>query len=234
MGAAIAIASATYVTLAALTWYRFGRKRSMGGKGQDSRLEPFLPEYEVREYHCVAVSAPAKATYAAAIGMDLKQSKLVRALFRIRELPFGSVSNGEEVPRLGLLEQAKLWGWGVLSEDRGREIIFGAVTQPWRVRPVFRALSPAEFAAFKEPGYAKIAWTLRADPLGSAKSMACTETRVVTTDPVSRAHFRRYWALSMPGIVLIRLAALRLVKKEAEATRMEMTETTEAGIPKEH
>lgn len=138
--------------------------------------------------------------------------------FGIRELLFGSIAKEEVTPRIGLLEKARFWGWGVLSEDPGREIVFGAVTQPWRARPVFRALSPTEFAAFDEPGYAKIAWTLRVDPVGSAKSMACTGTRVVTTDPVSRARFRRYWALSIPGIVLIRLAALRLVKKEAEAT----------------
>jgi hypothetical protein len=32
---------------------------------------------------------------------------------------------------LGLVDQAKAWGWSELAEDPGREIVFGAVTQPW-------------------------------------------------------------------------------------------------------
>ena len=48
--------------------------------------------------------------------------------------------------------------------------------------------------------------------------MACTETRVATTDERSRAKFRRYWALVRPGAVLIRLVSLRFVKKSAEAS----------------
>ena len=46
---------------------------------------------------------------------------------------------------------------------------------------VFRALPPAEFAAFDEPGYAKIVWTLRADPIAAEESLFRTETRVKQT-----------------------------------------------------
>jgi hypothetical protein len=82
--------------------------------------------------------------------------------------------------------------------------------------PVFRPLPPAEFAAFHEPGYAKIAWTLRADPISASESVARTETRVATTDRAARAAFRRYWSLVSPGVALIRRVSLRLVKAEAE------------------
>ena len=92
----------------------------------------------------------------------------------------------------------------------------GAVTQPWEANVVFQPLPPAEFAAFNEPGFVKIAWTLRADPIGTDASIFRTETRAVATSPVSRAKFRRYWSLLSPGIIVIRWASLRPLKTEAE------------------
>ena len=62
----------------------------------------------------------------------------------------------------------------------------------------------------------KIAWTLRADPLGANESVFRTETRAIATDAAARAKFRRYWSFLSPGIALIRLMSLRPVKSEAE------------------
>jgi hypothetical protein len=71
------------------------------------------------------------------------------------------------------------------------------------------------FAAFDEPGYVKIAWTLRADPAGTG-SVFRTETRAVATDAVARARFRRYWLFLSPGIRLIRRLAAGPIKAAAE------------------
>ena len=92
----------------------------------------------------------------------------------------------------------------------------GAVTQPWRAEVEFRGVDPDAFVGFAEPGYAKIVWTLEAEPLGPTSSRFRTETRVRTTDPRSRRLFRRYWALLSPGILLIRRESLKLVKADAE------------------
>ena len=107
-------------------------------------------------------------------------------------------------------------GWGVLADVPGREIVMGAVTQPWMADVVFRAIAPDHFALFDEPGYVKIAWTLRAEPVGDHESMFRTETRVATTDPAARARFRRYWAFASPGITAIRWLSLNPLKREAE------------------
>jgi len=80
----------------------------------------------------------------------------------------------------------------------------GAVTQPWYADVVFRPLPPDQFAAFNEPGYVKIAWTLRADPIAQTESVFRTETRAVATDASARVRFRRYWSFLSPGIILIR------------------------------
>jgi hypothetical protein len=104
----------------------------------------------------------------------------------------------------------------VLAEVPGREIVMGAVTKPWDANPAFRTLPPDEFAAFSEPDYVKIVWTLRADPVGAARSIFRTETRVLATDLTARARFRWYWSFFSPGISLIRWASLGPLRKEAE------------------
>jgi hypothetical protein len=107
-------------------------------------------------------------------------------------------------------------GWGVLAEVPGREIVMGAVTQPWKANVVFRPLLPDDFVAFDEPGFVKIAWTLRADPTDTGASVFRTETRVVATDAAARSRFRWYWARFSPGITLIRWLLLQPLRREAE------------------
>lgn len=115
-----------------------------------------------------------------------------------------------------LLEKVQALGWGVLAEEPGREIILGAVTQPWVANVRFEGLAPDQFAGFEGPGYVKIAWTLSAEPIDARSSMVRTETRVATTDKHARERFRRYWAVISPGVRLIRVESLRLVRADAE------------------
>jgi hypothetical protein len=105
---------------------------------------------------------------------------------------------------------------GVLAEVPGREIVMGAITQPWQANVVFRPLPPDQFIAFNEGDHVKIVWTLRADAIGAATSIFRTETRAVATDGAARAKFRRYWSFLSPGIILIRWASLGPLKREAE------------------
>ena len=106
--------------------------------------------------------------------------------------------------------------WVVLADVPDREVVVGAVTKPWEPNVTFRSVPADAFAAFAEPDYIKIAWTLRADPAHDGTSVFRTETRAVPTDAASRARFRRYWPVFSPGIKLIRRMALREVKARAE------------------
>lgn len=222
LAAGLGLAAVSYAAYVAITWYGYGQvKRSSGFDAEDALLDRFIPNYEVAERHQVRVTAPAEITLAAAADLDLQQSAIVRGIFKGRELILGCEPDGTVRPR-ALLAQVKALGWGVLAEIPGREIIVGAVAQPWMANVVFRLLPPEEFAAFQQPGYAKIVWTLRADPLGTGESIARTETRVLTTDPTARAKFRRYWSFLSPGIALIRRVSLGMVKTEAERRAREV------------
>jgi hypothetical protein len=225
-----AVATTAYAAYAGITWYRYGHAtRRISGAPTDSLLDIFMPEYEIAECHHIAVLAPAETTFAAACEVEMAKSGITQAIFRARELALGCVPGsaqrksvqllernvGRSEPK-GLIEDVKAQGWEVLAEIPGREIILGTVTQPWVKNTVFRSVPPEEFASFEEPGYVKIVFTLRADPVTASQSVARTETRVVTTDAEARTKFRRYWALFSPGIILIRRALLRSVKNEAE------------------
>jgi hypothetical protein len=214
----LALLAAPYAAYVATTWYRYGRTSattSGNGGPAGSLIGRFLPTYEVAERHEVDVAAPAELTMAAAREMDLYRSPVVHAIFAVRTLPSRLRGAPPRAPA-SLLQETLALGWRILAEVPDREIVVGAVTQPWRAEVEFRGIDPDVFAGFAEPGYAKIVWTLEAIPLGPAASRFRTETRVSTTDPRSRALFRRYWAVLSPGILLIRQQSLKLVKAEAE------------------
>ena len=181
----------------------------------DPALDLFMPTYEVAERHETRVHAPASVTWDAARALDLQRSAVVRAIFAGRELALRSKPAQPATSRT-FLEQVLDLGWGILAEEPGRELILGAVTKPWESDVRFCRLAPEAFDAFREPGYAKIAWTLVVEPIGGDQSVFRTETRVATTDPESRRRFRRYWSVFSPGILVIRWEALRLVRRAAE------------------
>jgi hypothetical protein len=215
LAAGAGLAAAAYVTCVAAAWLRYGCGAAPEDDEADALLDRFMPVYEVAERHRIRVAAPAGVTLAAASEIDLTRPWLARAIFTAREWILGSTPDTAARPR-ALLDLATSIGWGVLAERAGREIVMGAVTQPWLANVVFRPLPPDEFAAFHEPGFVKIVWTLRADPDGEARSVFRTETRVATTDPGARGKFRRYWSFFSPGIVLIRRVMLNPLKTEAE------------------
>jgi hypothetical protein len=215
MTVALAASAGSYLAYAGVTWLRFGKASHLANAEDDALLNTFLPAYDIVERHHIHVGAPAEVTLAAAGEIDLLDSPGARAIFRGRELMLGSDPDTAVRPR-GLLALTRSLGWGVLADVPDRQIVMGAVTRPWEANVVFRALPPAEFAAFSEPGFVKIAWTLRADAIDATHSVFHTETRAVATDAVARAKFRRYWAFLSPGIILVRWLTLKPLQREAE------------------
>lgn len=215
LAAGSGLATALYAARAGFTWLQYGHPPKPNLNEADRSLDEFMPMYEVVERHHVGVAAPAAIVLAAACEMDLTQSAIIRGIFKGRAVILGAQPDKVRSPRT-LLAWATELGWAVLAEIPEREVILGAVTRPWDANPVFRPLPPQEFASFREPGFAKIVWTLRADPIDAEQSVARTETRVATTDLTARKAFRRYWSLVSPGVEVIRWVSLRLVKREAE------------------
>ena len=118
----------------------------------------------------------------------------VRAIFKGRELLLGSTP-ADTPPARGMLAAVQELGWVVLADDPGHEVVVGAVTKPWEPNPTFRSVPPDEFRDFAEPGYVKIAWTLRADPTAVSRPSSAPRPGHSHYDASARARFRAYWAL---------------------------------------
>jgi hypothetical protein len=213
--AGIGLAAFSYGTYAVTTFLRYGRPRRSKGPTADPLLDTFMPNYEVVDRHSVRIAVPNDVVLTAAAEMDIEKYPVIRAIFKSRERILGGKPDNTIRP-CGLLAEMQSFGWHVLAEIPGREIVVGAVTKPWEPNPIFRGLAPDEFTNFKDPGYVKIIWTLRADAVGSTESIFRTETRAVGTDGEARKKFRRYWSLVSPGIIAIRSVMLPAVKAEAE------------------
>jgi hypothetical protein len=212
---ALAAAAGLYGAFFSLTWLRYGRAGVPAQWPADPLLDRFMPTYDVAERHRVFVAAPAELTLRAACEQDLNSSRVVRAIFKTRQLVLRGEEDRTVRPR-GLVAMTESLGWGVLAEKPGREIVMGAITRPWEANAVFRRLPPDDFASFAEPGYVKIVWTLRVHPAGRTHSVFSTETRATTTDAVARAKFRWYWSAFSPGIWTIRRLSLGPLRRDAE------------------
>ena len=221
LAAALGVTVTAYAAYVGLAWWRYGNVPAPADEEEDPLLDRFLPLYEIVERHEMRVTAPAAVTLDVARDTDMQASPVVRAIIRAREVLLGATPDARRRPH-GLLAETQLLGWGVLADVPGREVVMGAVTRPWEANVTFRPLAPEQFAAFNEPGYVKIAWTIRADPITASESVFRTETRAIATDAYARIRFRRYWSFLSPGIIVIRWALLGPVRTEAERRAREL------------
>jgi hypothetical protein len=125
----------------------------------------------------------------------------------LRGYGFGSREGGS------LPETLERFGFTRLGEEPDEELVFGIVGKFWRLDGGLRRTSPAEFASFREPGYAKGAWNIRID--GSELS---TETRVLCLGEDARRKFLRYWNLIEPFSGAIRRSLLRGIRRAATSS----------------
>jgi hypothetical protein len=177
-------------------------------------IDRFMPVSDVREHFAIDVRAPADLAFDTAGDFDFSSIPLVRGIFWMRGKVMGS--SGPPVASTGIFALTASLGWGTLSHIEGREHVAGAVTQPWLADVKFRAVEADRFAAFTEPGFVKIVWTIEAEPLDAARCRLRTETRALATDDASRRKFLAYWRWARFGILPIRWLALPAIKRRAE------------------
>jgi hypothetical protein len=180
-----------------------------------SSLDRFIPRPDVRERFEISIRAPAPIVMEVASNFDMQSLPLVKTIFWLREKVMRSGRHAPRRPQ-GVLEEMQALGWGLLAEQRGRLVVFGARCQPWRADVTFSALHADDFAAYAEPDQVKIAWTLETDEQGPALTRLVQETRAAATDETARTSFLRYWRWARFGIVSIRLLLLPAIRRVAE------------------
>lgn len=181
-------------------------------------IDHHLPHADFAERHALRVHAPPERAYAAARALDLGRSPLVRALFALRSLPGVFARRGVPGERgLGITMDALLRNGFVLLDERPpHEFVLGLAGRFWTPTGGIERIHPAEFAAFDRPGMAVAAWNFTILPTDEG-SLVATETRVRCTDDAARRSFRRYWRVVRPFSGLIRMEALRAIRRAAQA-----------------
>ncbi|WAJ45447.1 hypothetical protein OK015_02675 [Mycobacterium sp. Aquia_216] len=183
------------------------------------RIESAAPTFDAMIVEHAVVAADPATTLQAAKSLDFLsvRTPLLAASMWLRVLPSrlrGKVA--PPPPRLVVAEGVGLPGWLLLGEQPDREIAFGAVGKFWQPVIEWRDVAPAEFAAFAEPGWGKIAANFSVVPYGASHTLLSYQCRTVTTDLDSRRRFRRYWWLVRPFVAHIMCATLNTIKSDAE------------------
>lgn len=192
-------------------------------------LDEYLPEFDETRLEHLVIDAPTDAVYETLREVDflMVHSPITDLAMFVRSLPerVGRMTRRHEppAPQLPALKLAAMFdregyerddlleGWVGLAEERGREIVFGAIGKPWLAEIEWKSVLSEDFAGFDEPGWAKIAAALSVREYGAKRSILSYEARTVMTDDESRERFHRYWMVVSPFVGTIMRALLRTV-----------------------
>jgi hypothetical protein len=176
-------------------------------------LDRWLPEFDVSKRHSIRIAAPAERVYEEVLRYDFGRSRVTGVLMALRGYGF-------------FRNRLTRFGFTLLEESPGEELVFGLVGRFWRFDGGLLRLTAEEFGSFREPGFAKAAWNLRVAgsglhlPQGGSglhlpHTELSTETRVLCVGDEARRRFLLYWRLVEPFSGAIRWSFLRGVKKNS-------------------
>jgi hypothetical protein len=184
-------------------------------------IDRYLPDFDFSERHETKVMAPREAVFAALEELTMQEVPSFRFLMGIRALPARLRGGSQaEPPSTGpIVDGMTEAGFKILFRYPPTEGVVGAIGRFWKLRPPeLLDFGDADgFVSFGEAGYAKAAMNFHVWPAEDGSCTLSTETRIKTTDPISRRSFGRYWRLIQPWSGLIRRDWLRAAKHRAEA-----------------
>lgn len=145
----------------------------------------FIPRPRLHEVDRVAVAADPSTTWAAIRGFDLYRLRYLRTLFALRG------AGGKTATLDAIVAPGQ--GFRRLAEDEGRSFVAGAVGRFWQRQIPFVQVAPEDFAAFDEPGFGKVAWSVEVHPRGDGGSWIVIDLRVDATSSEAWDAFIPYW-----------------------------------------
>ena len=119
--------------------------------------------------------------------------------------------------------------WVLLGEDPPHEIAFGVVGRFWAGETVWAQIDAADFEAFAELGFGKIARNFSLRSYGGDRTLVTYECRTLATDDTARRGFMRYWRRLAPFIGLVMRSQLRVIETETNGRYTERVHIRCAG-----
>jgi hypothetical protein len=175
-------------------------------------LAEVMPECDFLSRHSRRVAAPPESVWRAVERYDPSRdaSLPVRSLFRLR---------GLRVSGRSIRDALGGYGFAILAERPGQEIVFGTTGRFWAIRERANMEQPPDldtFQAFDRPGWAKGAISIRVEPLDDGSTNLATVTSVQCVDEHARRRFVLYWALINVFSGWVRRDMLRAMARMAE------------------
>jgi hypothetical protein len=168
-------------------------------------IDHYLPRFDVTRIEHTVVDADVATTWSALRRLDLMRvhTPLMDAAMVARGLPARVRSRlGHQAPpppqpaRLLLIDPSPaLAGWLSLGERTESEIALGAVGRFWQPDIEWydvSAMTPAQFAAFDEPGWGRIAVAFSLRHYGASRALISYEARTATGDPDAARRFAQF------------------------------------------
>ncbi|MEN3369733.1 MAG: hypothetical protein V7609_1876 [Verrucomicrobiota bacterium] len=215
--AAIIFAGGFLLVIAALFLPAGSEKMSARG----TKLDDWMPHFQIAEQHTMHVAAPPEAVFAAIHTVRADEILLFRTLIAIRRCgqtgPESIMNAPEEKP---LLDVATQTTFVLLAEEPPREIVIGTVVAAPRTANAGSGRLTSEHFQRKLPaGVALATMNFLVLPDDRGGSIVSTETRINANNTSALRRFAIYWRIIHPGSDIIRRMWLRAIKNRAEGKR---------------
>jgi hypothetical protein len=187
-------------------------------------IDRFLPEFDRTAIEQVVVAADAARTHAAIGTADLGGDLALDVVGSLRSLPERLAHwrlGIEEPPREKRTFDGLFGGdaaWIDLADEPGEHRVVGLVARVSFDERRLENIGPAEFRAFRAPGFVKIAVSLTTRPGGDGATVLACEVRARATDAETRSTLDRLWALAGGALRLLIRRALGAIRDEAEGS----------------
>jgi hypothetical protein len=180
-------------------------------------LDALIPAPRLVELDHVDLAAPPERVWDLVRHGDLALSPLVRALFAVRTLPERLAGKPALASLLidDMRSTPERPGFSLLLDDPPHGFAVGAIGKVWHADiPFVYARNAADFSAFREEDFVKVAWCIRVLPLGVQDTRLELEVRVDATDEPAWHKFERYFRLIGPGSHFIRRSLFASLARE--------------------
>jgi hypothetical protein len=181
-------------------------------------LDRLIPTPRLLEVDEQDIAAPVLKVWQAVRHGDLGRGAAIRMLFAMRTLPErlrGRQAAGAELRIDGMRSTPEHPGFQVLSDEPPHVVAVGAIGKVWLPDiPFVHVEGPEAYAAFQEPDYVKVAWSMVFDATHPERTRLSIEVRVDATDDAAWHKFVSYFRLIGPFSRFIRRSALRSLARE--------------------
>jgi len=184
---------------------------------RDTKLDDWMPRWQVRERHALRIAAAPDRVFAAIHEVRADEILLFRTLTAIRRCggtgPESILNAPEQKPLLDVATQTTFL---LLANEAPRELVVGTVIAAPRAMGGVGRLEPELFRTTLPPGVVLAAMNFLVRPDEGGGSTVITETRIYANSPSALQRFGVYWRLIHPGSDLIRRMWLRAIAQRAE------------------